>query len=47
MEAEKERRRSVVTMRSPKIRRRDHKSQITYDMMKSKDSRMIQSNRID
>lgn len=47
MEEEKGRRRSVVTLRSPKIRRRDHKSQITYDMMKSKNSRMIQSNRIE
>ena len=37
----------MISIKSPKIRRRDHKSQITYDKLKSINSRMIQSNRYD
>ncbi len=46
IETYKRDRRTVFSLRSPKIRRRDYRSQITYDKMKSVDSRMIQSNRV-
>ncbi len=46
MNEEKERRRSVVTLKSTRIRRREHRSQITHDTLRL-DNRMVQSNRDD